>query len=203
MAQPDDRKGRVPPAGDINAAAGEFWVSNPWLFPEARENLSAYEPNRTWLGVDGQRFLDVTYVSNADSEGDGRASVAVDFNRDGTLDLFVRQVGGGPLILYENHFPKKNFVAISLMGTRSNRRGIGARITIEAQGNRQVRELFPGNTFLSQQLTIAHFGLGDATKIDRIRVRWPSGLSQDFLNVAANAHWRLVEGDNQLHRVAR
>ena len=61
-----------------------------------------------------------------DSDGDGRCVVGADFRNNGRLDVVLRQVGGGPLIIYENNFPQRHYLKVSLRGARSNKLGIGA-----------------------------------------------------------------------------
>jgi hypothetical protein len=197
VAQPFNRAAMVDAAGELDAPSGEFWVPNPWAFHGKRVNLSAYEPNRTFLNIDGQNFLDLTYLSGADSEGDARASAPADYNNDGMPDLFVRQSGGGPLLLYENRFPKRHYLKISLRGTKSNSLGIGARITLTCSDQTQVRELYPANSFRSQLPSIAHFGLDQASQVDRLTIRWPSGLVQELGGLPVDQHLRIVEGDDR------
>jgi hypothetical protein len=157
-------------------------------------NLSSYERDRLFLNVGGRDFADVSGLSRADSEGDGRSVVAADFRNDGHLDLLVRQVGGGALLLFENQFPRQHYLEISLRGTKSNRLGVGARLTLEAGGRRQVRELYPINSFKSQGPTRIHFGLGEATKVDRLKIRWPSGQEQSLSDLTADRHIVVDEG---------
>jgi hypothetical protein len=173
---------------------GEFWVTNPWDIVEQGHNLSAYERKRTFLNIRGKEFLDISYLTGADSDGDGRSVVAGDFRNDGRLDLVVRQVGGGPVLLFENQFPKAHFLTVSLRGTVSNRLGIGARVTATVSGRELTRELYPQNSFHSQMPSRLHFGLGDAAKIDRLTIRWPSGAAQTLEGIAADRHVVITEG---------
>src|SRR5207245_7758378 len=115
-------------------------------------NLSADYLNRLFLKVpaDGgttstgtRDFLDISYLSSADNDGDGRAVIAGDLRNNGQLDLIVRQSGGGPLYIYENHFPRRHYLEVSLRGTQSNRLGIGARLVATVRGQNVVREQFP------------------------------------------------------------
>ena len=120
--------------------------------------------------------------------------VAGDFRNDGRLDLVVRQVGGGPVLLFENQFPKAHYLTVSLRGTASNRLGIGARLTATVSGRELTRELYPHNSFRSQMPSRVHFGLGDATRIDRLTIRWPSGAVQTLDDLAADRHVVITEG---------
>jgi hypothetical protein len=194
VSQPFNRGASVPVPGSLDHSLGEFWVSNPWDIVEKGHNLSAYERKRAFLNIQGKDFLDISYLTAADSDGDGRSVVAGDFRNDGRLDLVVRQVGGGAVLLFENQFPKAHFLTVSLRGKASNRLGIGSRLTATVSGRALTRELYPHNTFRSQMPSRVHFGLGDATRIDRLTVRWPSGLVQTLDNVAADRHVVITEG---------
>lgn len=202
MAQPFVRNPVLSAPGEIDATIGEFWVANPWHFAKAKKNLSAYERNRVYLNRDGRHFLDISHLTGADSDGDGRVCVPADFNGDGMQDLLVRQVGGGSVLLYENQFPAAHWLSVSLRGTQSNSLGIGARLVAEVGGRRLVRELYPANTFRSQSPSHVHFGLGDATAVDRLTIRWPSGTEQVLDQVPADQHIEVTEGDSQTRRMA-
>lgn len=193
MSQPFNRGASVPAPGEVDQKLGEFWVTNPWDIVNQGHNLSAYERKRAFLNIHGRGFLDMSYLTGADSDGDGRSVVAGDFRNDGRLDLVVRQVGGGPLLLFENRFPKAHYLTVSLRGRTSNRMGIGARLTAVVAGQQQVRELYPENGFHSQMPSRVHFGLGDSRKIDRLTVRWPSGTVQTFEDLAADRHIVITE----------
>ena len=157
-------------------------------------NLSSYERNRSFLNVQGRDFVDISFVTGTDSDGDGRSVVAGDFRNNGQLDLVVRQVGGGPVLLYENEFPKAHYLTVSLRGTKSNRLGIGARLVAAVAGRMLTRELYPLNSFRSQMPSRVHFGLGDAAKVDRLTIYWPSGAVQELTDVAADCHIVVEEG---------
>lgn len=188
MSQPFNRSARIDMPGRLDERFGEFWVENPWDITEAGHNLSAFERNRTFLNVEGSVFFDVSYVSGADNDGDTRGVVAADFRNVGRQDLLIRQVGGGPLVLYENQIDGGHYLNVSLRGIKSNRRGIGARLTATVEGRSIVREMYPANTFRSQSLPIVHLGLGEALVVDSLLVQWPSGEEQWLTNLAADRH---------------
>ncbi|HEV3143308.1 MAG TPA: ASPIC/UnbV domain-containing protein, partial [Gemmataceae bacterium] len=127
---------------------------------------------------------------------DGRSVVAADFFNTGRLDLIVRQVGGGPLYLYENHFPQKHFLKVSLRGQQSNRQGIGARLIAVVAGQQLVREMYPYNSYRSESANIVHFGLADSETVDSLMIRWPSGTIQEFHNLKGDRHIIVDEGSN-------
>jgi hypothetical protein len=202
VAQPLDRSVALAAPGPVDSSVGEFWIGNPWLFHGAKKNLSAYERNRVFMNHDGKRFFDVSFLSHADSDGDGRSVAAADFNNDGMVDLIVRQIGGGSVMLYENNFPQRNWLKVSLNGTRSNKLGIGARLIAEVGGRRISRELYPMNTFLAQMPSLVHFGLDEASEVDRLTILWPSGVEQVLEHVPANQHIEVTEGDQETRRMA-
>ena len=195
MSQPFKRGASITAPGQVDSSLGEFWVNNPWDIVSQGHNLSAYERKRAFLNVRGHAFVDISFVTGADSDGDGRSVVAGDFRNNGRMDLLVRQAGGGPVLLFENQFAvDAHYLSISLRGTKSNRLGIGARVTASAGELNQVRELYPHNAFRSQQPSRLHFGLGPLSKVDRLTIRWPSGEVQELNDVSADRHIIVTEG---------
>ncbi len=194
MSQPYDRAAKVPQPGKLDKSLGEFWVENPWEIVAYGHNLSCYERNRAYLNVKGTNFLEISSITGTDSEGDARSAVAADFRNDGRLDLMVRQVGGGALLLFENQFTPKHYLKVSLRGTKSNRLGIGARLVATVQGRQIVRELYPLNSYRSQAPTFVHFGLADSEQVDRLEIRWPTGVVQTLANLKADRHIVVEEG---------
>lgn len=188
MSQPCNRNSNVKQPGAVDERLNEFWVGNPWEIAARGHNLSAFERNRVYLNQGGRRFLDASHVSGADSDGDGRSVVAADFRNTGMPDLIVRQAGGGALLLYENRLPPARHLTVTLRGSASNRRGIGARLTAEVGGRTIVRELFPSGGYFSQAPAQVHFGLAADTKVDKLTIRWPSGRVQVLTGVAADRH---------------
>lgn len=197
VSQPFNRGATCPAPGTPDDELGEFWEDDPWEIA-FKHNLSAFERNRTFLNLGNGQFADISYLTGADSDGDGRAVVSADFRANGQMDLLVRQAGGGPLLLYENHFPPRAYLKVSLHGQRSNSLGLGARISARVEGRALVRELFPQNTFHSERASFVHFGLGDANQVDQLTVRWPSGQVDIFHDVAANRHILIDEATGSL-----
>jgi enediyne biosynthesis protein E4 len=194
VSQPCDRNCSVPRPGPLDPSLREFWVGNPWQVVAGGHNLSCYERNRVFLNVRGQDFLDVSHLTGADSDGDGRSVVAADFRNVGMMDLLVRQAGGGPLLLFENRLPRKHYLKVSLRGRQSNPQGVGARLTALVKGQPLVREMYPANGYRSQAPNVVHFGLGDAAEADSLTVRWPSGKVQTFRGLQGDRHVVLDEG---------
>jgi len=194
VSQPSKRSAATLAPGSLDSTLGEFWVNNPWDIVTQGHNLSAFERSRTFLNVRGKDFLDISYLSGADDDGDGRCVVAGDFRNNGRLDVVVRKSGGGPLQLYENNFPQRHYLKVTLRGTRSNRQGIGARLVAVVNGQQLVREMYPQNSHRSQMPNIVHFGLGDHDHAERLTIRWPSGEEQVLTDVGGDRHIVVEEG---------
>jgi hypothetical protein len=199
VSQPSQRTACCPAPGPVDKTLGEFWTENPWDIISQGHNLSAYERHRTWLNLQGQQFLDVSFLSGTDSDGDGRCVVAGDFRNNGRLDLAVRNVGGnvkggGSFLLFANEFPQQHYLEVTLRGSKSNKLGVGARLTAEVGDRKLVREMYPANSFRSQMPCVAHFGLGKEDRVRRLSIRWPSGVEQVLTDLAADRHIVVTEG---------
>jgi len=194
VSQPFDRNCTVPAPKTPDKRLKDWWVENPWLINQKGKSLSGHERNRVFLNDRGETFYEISALTSADSEGDGRSVVPLDFSGDGMEDLIVRQAGGGALFLFENRFPKAHWLDVWLEGTQSNKQGIGARIEATVAGRRIVRENFPANGFKSQGPAYVHLGLGQATRVENLVIRWPSGMVQELANVNADRAVRVTEG---------
>ena len=202
MSQPLDRTCKIEPLGKIDSAAGEFWT-NPFEMPQQRDNLSAYETNCLFLNVDGTRFLDASFASQANIDSDSRSVMVGDFNGDLAPDLLVGSVGGGPLRLFLNKFPEGNHrVEVRLRGVESNHSAIGARAVAEANGKTIVRDLFAPNGFMGQGPARLNFGVGTADRIDKLTVRWPTGKQQVFEDLPVDCVIQIVEGAEEFEVLA-
>lgn len=184
----------MPLPGKIDSSLKEYWVTNPWDIVRNGHNLSNYERQRLFLNIKGKAFLDLSYLSGTDRDSDGRAVVAADFLGKGQLDMVVRHAGGGPVVIYENHFPRRHYLHVGLRGRTSNRLGLGARLIAKVGDQQIVRELYPTNSFYSQMPSTVHFGLDEATRVDRLTIRWPSGEVQELTDLAVDRHILVEEG---------
>lgn len=98
--------------------------------------------------------------------------------------------------LFLNRMEQGNRLALELVGRRSNRRGIGARIIATAGGRQIVRDVFPANGFRGTSPADVSLGVGTAEKVDRLQIRWPSGIEQTLENIATGRRLTIEEEVN-------
>jgi hypothetical protein len=121
-----------------------------------------------------------------------RGSAVVDFNNDGALDLVVTLMGDRPFLL-QNRGPVGAWLGLELRGTRSNPHGWGAHVRVTAGGRTQFAEARCPSGFLGQSDPRLHFGLGRATTVEKVEIRWPAGTTQVLENVPANQFLKVKE----------
>lgn len=127
-----------------------------------------------------------------------RAAILVDVDDDGDLDIITQEANDGPQWLVSNLSEKKNIrhLKVRLIGTRSNRDGLGASVTVRA-GDVRVTRVHDGNSgYLSRSSMPLYFGLGDQDRIDALEIAWPSGVRQIVEGpIAVNALLTVTEPD--------
>jgi enediyne biosynthesis protein E4 len=134
------------------------------------------------------RFTDIAMALGADDIKDGRGMAIADFDNDGALDIVINDNPGDsgdasrarPALLRNNIGSRRNWLAVELTGTQSNRDAVGAMVTIETGGAKQLRLVSAGSGFASQNSERLYFGLNDKTQVDVLTVRWPSGRVERF-----------------------
>jgi hypothetical protein len=138
-------------------------------------------------------FTDVAWVNGADRVEDGRGLSIFDYDRDGRLDVLLRNFLQ-PAQLLHNVGPPRHWLQLKLIGTRSNRDAVGARIRIRTDAGPQTRAVTAGSGYLSGSSLVQHFGLGAATQVATIEIDWPSGNRTDMRNLAADRRYVVIEG---------
>jgi len=180
----------------------DLFIANGHVYPEIEQSSqkAAYKQINSLFHNGGKG----SFVEVSKSSGDGfhtpyvgRGVAFGDFDNDGYLDLVVGNNGDPPLLLH-NGGTGNHFVNFRVVGTKSNRDAMGARIRIYAAGISQMREIYGAGSYLSQSDLRANFGLGKATRAETVEVSWPSGLKQTFKDVEADKFYLIEEGKNDL-----
>jgi hypothetical protein len=145
---------------------------------------------------DRGRFKEVGRTAGAGFtiEKIGRALAAADIDNDGDVDLLFTNNGDAPNLLRNTSAHENNALLVRVIGTRSNRSAIGARLTLTAGSVKAVREVKAGSSYLAQSDLREHFGLGHAAQADRLEIRWPSGQTETVSALAANQIVTITEG---------
>ncbi|HJP29673.1 MAG TPA: CRTAC1 family protein [Candidatus Latescibacteria bacterium] len=169
----------------------DLYVANGHVYPQTdlpRIGIGYAEPNFLLDNSGTGRFTDVTGTSGPglDVVKVSRGVTVADYDDDGDLDLFVFNLNDTPSLLRNDGGNRLNWLKVKVVGTRSNRDGIGARVTVESGGRTQSMEVQGSGGYLSHSDIRRHFGLGSATTVDRVEVRWPGGTVQTQYDVAVN-----------------
>ncbi|HVG54105.1 MAG TPA: CRTAC1 family protein [Vicinamibacterales bacterium] len=160
-----------------------------------RAGATHAQRNLLFRNMGMRRFADVTAASGPGFaiEKVSRGLAAGDIDNDGDLDLLVTN-NGQSVDLLRNDGSPGHALLVRLIGTQSNRDGIGARLRLTADARTQVREVKAGSSYLGQNDLRQHFGLGPATRVDRLEVRWPSGRLDVVRDIPADQILTIREG---------
>jgi hypothetical protein len=146
------------------------------------------------------RNVGETFVDVANQSGDyfrekfvGRGAACGDFDNDGDLDLLVNNLRGPAKLLRNDGGNQRSWLTIAVRRANGQSDALGARVTVSAGARTQVRDLIPVRGYLSQSDPRLHFGLGDATRVERIVVRWPDGRTTQLDDVPANQFLTVTE----------
>ncbi|HVO59324.1 MAG TPA: CRTAC1 family protein [Terriglobales bacterium] len=123
-----------------------------------------------------------------------RGVAVSDLFNDGQVDVVVEDIDGSPRILRNRGLSANHWVSFELAGTKSNRLAIGAKLKITAGGVTQTEQIRSGGSYLSQSDFRVHFGLGTASKVDAVEIRWPSGATDTITGLEADRYYSVLEG---------
>jgi hypothetical protein len=178
-------------------------LANGHVYPEVdKYHLgSTYKEQRLLYHNNGNgTFTDISADAgpgiNATSSARGLA--VGDLWNDGQLSVAINNVYATPSLLVNSVRSGNHWIAFKAVGTRSNRDGIGAKISVKNGERTLVDEVRSGSSYISQNDMRVHFGLGTATKVGPVQVRWPSGLMERFENLSVDAIHTLKEGSGEM-----
>lgn len=160
-----------------------------------QHSLNGYERNCLFRNNGDGTFSDTARPNGADRVEDGRGLSVFDYDQDGFVDILLRNYAQ-PAQLLRNLGGSEHWLEIKLVGTASNRDAVGARLSLDAGGRTQVREIHAGSSYLSASSLVQHFGLGNVDHVDALEIRWPSGRVDRLTDLDADRQLILVEGSD-------
>ena len=143
------------------------------------------QPNQLFLSNGGINFVESVDAAIADQKV-SRGTAFGDIDNDGDVDIVVSNLKDAPTLLRNDSDKTSRWLSVKLVGTHCNRDAIGARVTVVSRNLTQIREVKSGSGYLSQNDLRLHFGLGDATRVDKLTVRWLCGKVQTLQGVETN-----------------
>ena len=182
-----------------NDADLDLFVANGHVYSnvEALSDTIEYaQTDQLFLNMGESSFLDVseecgTYFS---VKRVSRGAAFGDYDNDGDTDIFVVNLNQKAVLLRNEGGSRNNWLKIKTVGVKSNRDGIGARIEVVTHSHTQIREVQTGSSYLSGQDLHPIFGLGAETRVEEVKITWPSGLEQVLGEVEANRFLIITEG---------
>jgi hypothetical protein len=161
--------------------------------PIGDASLSGFQRSRVLLRRG--EFVDVAASVGVMDELDGRAVALADLSNRGALDVIVANQDG-PALVYRNEVRAgPHWIQFALEGRRSNRSAIGADVVVEFGGGRQRQVVAGAMGAASQNQRRIHFGLGRAVRVERVTIRWPSGIVQSLDSPELDRLHRILEPD--------
>ena len=151
-----------------------------------QKRVTYAEPPHLFRNLGNGKFEEVTTKMGAGFAAPkvARGAAYADINNDGALDILL-MTNGGPAHLYRNEGGTNQSLRVKLVGTKSNRDGIGAIVRVTAGSDKQWLMMKSGSSYLSQSELVLTFGLGTKTKADIVEIQWPSGQVDRLSNIAA------------------
>jgi hypothetical protein len=189
-----------------NDGLPDLFVANGHVYPDiGRFGISTKYRQRKQLfrNLDGRRFRDVAGESGGGltAEHSSRGAAFGDYDNDGDIDVLVVNMNEPPSLLRNDTTGGGHWITIMLVGDvtagpdgTTNRDAIGTRVRLSAGGRTQVGEVRSGGSYLSHSDMRVHFGLGDADRVARVEIRWPSGRTETLTALAADRFYVVREG---------
>ncbi len=177
-------------------------IANGHVYPEVDKSPVGdkyLQPTIFYHNLGNGRFQDLTAEAGSAFSAlrPARGLAVGDIDGDGRQEIVIVNMNQHPTLM-KNTGARQHSLVVEVEGTKSNRSGIGARVAIDAGQRRRIDEIMSGGSYYSQNELAAYFGLGSVETVERLQIRWPSGLEQTWMNPGVNRRVRAVEGEKQL-----
>ena len=182
-----------------NSGWDDIFVANGHIYPQIDQPHLAFhyrEPILLFRNYRDGTFRDIARLTMLDRlPPQSRRGVAFgDVDNDGKVDVLILNSGEPPTLLMNCSQNSNHAVLLKLLGSKSNRAAIGARVYLTAEDLKQMKAVQSGGSYLSQSDLRLHFGLGNNTKINTIEIQWPSGSEQTLHDLPADFIYTIDEG---------
>ena len=183
----------------------DLFVANGHVYPQVDtipDGTHYRQPMNLFRNHRDGTFEDVSSALAAMPPQSRRGAAFGDINNDGNVDIVVLNAGAPPSLLMNRNESANHRVLFKLIGTKSNKAAIGARVTVKAGTLTQFDEVRGGASYISQNDLRLHFGLAGNEKMHEVTIRWPNGESEVLRDVAADFIYTIVEGAGIQRKVA-
>jgi hypothetical protein len=175
----------------------DLFIANGHVYPQVDTipgGTSYRQPMLLFRNHRDGTFDDVSQALASMPLQSRRGAAFGDINNDGNVDIVVLNVGEPPSLLLNHNDSANQRVLFKLVGTKSNKAAIGARVTVKAGTLVQFSEIRGGASYLSQNDLRLHFGLGANDKMNEVTIRWPNGEIETLRDIPADFIYTIVEG---------
>ena len=175
----------------------DIFIANGHVYPQMDQIAGAAryaEPMQLFSNNGDGTFEDISKVFAGIPDASRRGAAFGDLNNDGNVDVVVLDMDGPPQLLLNTTQNRHHRVLFKLVGTKSNKMAIGAKVTVTAGKVVQASEVRAGGSYLSSNDPRLHFGLADQSRMSEVEIRWPMGESEILKDVPADFIYTIVEG---------
>jgi enediyne biosynthesis protein E4 len=174
----------------------ELFVANGHIYPQATQAGNSYfQQNQLFSNLRNGRFALIPSQESGFTEArSSRGAAFADLNGQGRLSIVVNNIDNQPFFYEPERLSPNHWVRFKLVGVKCNRDAIGARVTVTAASLTQMDEVRSADSFVSASDVRLHFGLADATVIDKVQIRWPDGTVEQHAGLAVDREHVIRQG---------